>query len=136
VFPAAFLAGGRAAGVLLLPGLTAHSSQASTAEPWIITSLSSPFLGHYGALEAAQMLYPCNPAMVAVAWSSCPHPLGAATALPSLLCFTARVLTPLPPCSLLLVLACAWLPLIMNLWLSEHSQLSGNSSFTVRPGWG
>lgn len=40
VLLAAFLVGGWAAGVLLLPGLTSHSSQASTAEPQIITSLS------------------------------------------------------------------------------------------------
>lgn len=63
VLLAAFLVGDWAAGVLLLPGLTTHSSQASTAELQIIMSLSLPFpwalWGPRGCLHALP-LQPCS----------------------------------------------------------------------------
>lgn len=85
VLLAAFLVGGWTAGVLLLPGLTTHSSQASTAEPQIIMSLSLPFpwalWGPRGCLDAFFTL-------ATLQWwlgPSIPCSLGAVTALPSLL---------------------------------------------------
>lgn len=81
------------------------------------------------------MLCPCNLVVVAVAWASCPPSLWV---LPLPVRCAGRVLTPLPPCfpapSSLLAPGCARLPLSTILRLSKHSQLSGNSSFTFRPG--
>lgn len=78
------------------------------------------------------MLYPCNPAVVA--WAFYPLFLGCrhSFAKPAVMHCTGAN----PAASLLLALVCAGLLLTASLWLSKRSQLSGNSSFTFRPGGG
>lgn len=133
VFLAAFLVGGWAAGVLWLPGLTIHSSQASTAEPQIITLLSFLFSWALWGPRGCSDALPLQP---------CSGGLGLLSPVPWVLpllcqaCCDALLTLLLPCCLLLPVPGCAMLPLIASLWLSKRSQLSGDSSFTFRPrGW-
>lgn len=108
--------------------------QASTAEPQIITSLYLPSPRALWGPRGCSASLPSQPSGGGCAWASCPCPPGCChcSAKPAVLHYLGANLA----ASRFPVPACAGLPLTVSRWLSEHSQLSGDSSFTFRPGGG
>lgn len=120
LFLAAFLVGGWAAGVLLLPGLTIHSSQASTTEPQIIMSLSFLFpralWGPRGCSDALPLQ--CCSGGLGLLFLGCCH----CFAKPAVMHYIGAN----PSASLLLALACARL-----CWAASHCKPLVEQAFSV-----